>query len=176
MSIIAIITGGDSSEIVISLKSAEEVRKVIEQTPYKPYMVHITREGWYVALDNGEQIPIDKNDFSFTYQGDKTRFDFAFLAMHGPPGEDGKLQAYFTEQEILDFITLLECVSEFVQIQSEVEITRDKSDNAILATALDGKAEYIVSGDDDLLTVREFKGVKILTVDQMLKVFRRRRK
>lgn len=87
-----------------------------------------------------------------------------------------KFRPYFRNSEAADFIALLKRVSEFVQVQSRVNITRDKSDNIILATALDGNADYVVSGDKDLLTVQEFKGVKVLTVDQMLKILRRKAK
>ena len=85
-----------------------------------------------------------------------------------------KFRPYFRNSEAVNFIALLERVSEFVQVRSKVDITRDKSDNMVLATALDGNAKYVVSGDEDLLAVREFKGIKVLTVDQMLKILRRK--
>jgi len=84
-----------------------------------------------------------------------------------------KFRPYFRNSEVVDFVVLLERVSEFVQVQSKVDVTRDKSDNMILAAALDGNAEYVVSGDEDLLAVQEFKGIKVLTVDQILKILRR---
>lgn len=87
-----------------------------------------------------------------------------------------KLETYFKNDEVTEFVALLERIGEFVKVKSRVEVTRDKTDNAILATALDGNAEYVVSGDDDLLTVREWKGIRILTVEEMLNVLRRRKK
>lgn len=84
-----------------------------------------------------------------------------------------KFRPYFRNSEVVDFVVLLERVSEFVQVQLKVDVTRDKSDNMILAAALDGNAEYVVSGDEDLLAVQEFKGIKVLTVDQILKILRR---
>jgi len=94
---IAIITGGDSSELVISLKSAGQVRQHIDPDKYDVYLVYIREEDWHVKTGTGDEveIPIDKNNFSFNLEGREIRFDFAFIAMHGPPGEDGKLQAYF---------------------------------------------------------------------------------
>ncbi len=92
---IAIVTGGDSSEIVISLKSAQQVKKILSESNYNSYIVNITRDNWHVALGEDQQVPIDRNDFSFSHPDRKVCFDFAFLAMHGPPGEDGTLQAYF---------------------------------------------------------------------------------
>lgn len=94
---IAIITGGDSSELVISLKSAGQVRQHIDRDKYEPYLVYIREDDWHVKTgpDDKVLIPVDKNDFSFNLDGREIRFDYAFISMHGPPGEDGKLQAYF---------------------------------------------------------------------------------
>ena len=94
---IAIITGGDSSELVISLKSAGQVRKHIDREKYKPYLVYIREDDWHVKAgpDDEMKIPVDKNKFSFNLDGREIFLDYAFIAMHGPPGEDGKLQAYF---------------------------------------------------------------------------------
>lgn len=94
---IAIITGGDSSELVISLKSAGQVRKHINPEKYEPYLVYIREDDWHVKTgpDDETKIPVDKNKFSFNVDGREIFLDYAFIAMHGPPGEDGKLQAYF---------------------------------------------------------------------------------
>ena len=94
---VAIITGGDSSEVVISLKSAGQVKKHIDRDKYDSYLVYIREEDWHVktGLENRLEIPVNKNNFSFLLDGREIRFDYAFIAMHGPPGEDGKLQAYF---------------------------------------------------------------------------------
>ena len=94
---IAIITGGDSSELVISLKSAGQVRQHIDRDKYEPYLVYIREDDWHVKTgpDDEVLIPVDKNNFSFNLEGREIRFDYAFISMHGPPGEDGKLQAYF---------------------------------------------------------------------------------
>lgn len=91
---VAIITGGDSSEVVISLKSAEQVRSCLDPEKYNTCIVFIKNDDWHVNLDNGQKPSVDRHDFSFTSDGNKTKFDYAFFAMHGPPGENGKLQAY----------------------------------------------------------------------------------
>ena len=93
---IAIITGGDSSELVISLKSAGQVRQHIDREKYEPYLVYIRENDWHVKTgpDDGVEVPVNKNNFGFTMKGREICFDYAFIAMHGPPGEDGKLQAY----------------------------------------------------------------------------------
>lgn len=92
---IAIIAGGDSSEIVISLKSAEGLYSFIDKDKYDLYIATIKKGEWNVRLADGEQVPIDKNDFSFLEKGQKQHFDFAYITIHGTPGEDGRLQAYF---------------------------------------------------------------------------------
>lgn len=92
---IAIVAGGYSSEIVVSMKSARGIQSFINPERYTSYIVLITREKWVVLFPNNEEIPIDKNDFGFTYAGAKIRFDFACITIHGTPGEDGLLQGYF---------------------------------------------------------------------------------
>ncbi len=91
---IAIIMGGDSSESVISLKSAAVVQKYLDKEKYAPYQVLITKQKWAV-VEGENEFSIDKNDFSSTINGQKIKFDAVFNAIHGTPGEDGKLQGYF---------------------------------------------------------------------------------
>ncbi len=92
--IIAIIEGGYSHEKVISLKSAETVFKNIDSSKYFPIKVRIDQEGWF-AFFEGTSHEIDRSDFSFTSEDGIISFDLAFIVIHGTPGEDGKLQAYF---------------------------------------------------------------------------------
>ncbi|MFN0729876.1 D-alanine--D-alanine ligase [Polaribacter gochangensis] len=92
---IAIIMGGYSSEVNISLKSGGVVYKNLDREKYNPFKVHILKEKWVVVDDNDAEYPIDKNDFSFTYGGAKITFDCVFNAIHGAPGENGELLAYF---------------------------------------------------------------------------------
>ena len=91
---IAIIEGGYSHEKVISLKSAATVFENIDLEKYTPIKVRIDEEGW-VAFINENKTPINRDDFSVTINNEKIKFDFAFIVIHGTPGEDGKLQAYF---------------------------------------------------------------------------------
>jgi len=92
---IAIIMGGYSSEWQISLKSGQVVYQALDRSRYNPYKVHILRDGWHLVDDDGAYFPIDKNDFSATPDGRKISFDCVFNAIHGTPGEDGLMQAYF---------------------------------------------------------------------------------
>jgi len=92
---IAIICGGDSSEMEISLKSAQGLNSFINHDLYRVWIVVLQSGNWYVRLDDKRTAPIDKNDFSFNHEGQRTRFDFAWITIHGTPGEDGRLQGYF---------------------------------------------------------------------------------
>lgn len=86
--------GGFSSEVNISLKSGDVVYNNLDTQKYNPFQVHILKEKWVVVDENGE-YPIDKNDFSAVINDEKITFDCVFNAIHGTPGEDGKILAYF---------------------------------------------------------------------------------
>lgn len=91
---IAIVWGGYSSEIVVSEKSAEGIYSFIDKEKYNLYKVKIDENTWEVEHQN-ETYPVNKNDFSFTANGTTITFDFAYITIHGTPGEDGVLQGYF---------------------------------------------------------------------------------
>lgn len=93
--IIAIVAGGDSSEHGVSMKSAEGIYSFIDANRYDLYIVELTKERWEALLPDGNRSPIDKNDFSFAYGGTRIRPDFAYITIHGTPGENGLLQGYF---------------------------------------------------------------------------------
>ena len=92
---IAIVAGGDSSEVVVSLKSANGIYSFIDKNKYNLYIAVIKKNEWTVKLPSGEVAPIDKNDFSFQENGQIVHFDFVYITIHGTPGEDGRLQGYF---------------------------------------------------------------------------------
>ncbi|MDH7444572.1 D-alanine--D-alanine ligase [Aquimarina sp. 2201CG14-23] len=92
---IAILMGGYSSEFDISIQSGNVVYKHIDRNLYNPYRVHITQDSWFYVDDQDQKTNIDKNDFSLTLNDTKITFDAAFNIVHGTPGEDGLLQAYF---------------------------------------------------------------------------------
>jgi D-alanine-D-alanine ligase len=96
---IAIIMGGYSSEYKISLKSGAVVYQTLDRTKYNPYAIHIFKNKWVYVDESGSEFPVDKNDFSVTVNSEKITFDCVFNAIHGSPGEDGFMQAYF---ELLD--------------------------------------------------------------------------
>jgi len=92
---IAVVYGGDSSEFVVSVKSSKNVFESIDSTIYNVWKVQMKGLDWEVFEDEQVIAPIDKNDFSFSKNGVKIKFDFAYITIHGTPGEDGKLQGYF---------------------------------------------------------------------------------
>lgn len=92
---IAIIMGGYSSEFEISLKSGEVVYQHLNRDIYSPYRVRILKEKWVVLDINNNEYPINKNDFSADINGNKLKFDCVFNAIHGHPGENGVMMAYF---------------------------------------------------------------------------------
>ena len=92
---IAIIMGGYSSEIDISIKSGNVVYSHLNKEKFNAFRVLILKEKWVVLDAQEYEFPIDKNDFSFTQNNIKTTFDCVFNAIHGAPGENGQLLAYF---------------------------------------------------------------------------------
>lgn len=92
---VAIIAGGDSGEYEISLKTADNIFNQLDRSLFVPYLVHFKGADWSYTAEDGSVYQIDKNDFSLTVEGRKVRFDVAFIAIHGTPGENGKLQSYF---------------------------------------------------------------------------------
>lgn len=91
---IAIIFGGFSGERVISEKSAQLVAKYLPNDKYKCFLIDIDHDVWKYT-EKGVHIPVDINDFSLQVNGEKIRFEGVFNAIHGTPGEDGKIQGYF---------------------------------------------------------------------------------
>jgi D-alanine-D-alanine ligase len=91
---IAIIMGGYSSEVNISLKSGNVVYNHLDTEKYTPYRVHILKEKWVVLDDENTEYQIDKNDFSFVLGDKKITFDCVFNAIHGNPGENGMILSY----------------------------------------------------------------------------------
>jgi D-alanine-D-alanine ligase len=91
---VAIVCGGYSSEREVSLKSGRNLYGWIDTQKFMPYIVILSKEKWAVE-HQGQEYPICKEDFSADIGGQKINFDCAYITIHGTPGEDGRLQAYF---------------------------------------------------------------------------------
>ena len=92
---IAIVCGGDSSEHDVSLRSAEGLHSFFDKDKYDVYIVDIKGTDWRVELSNGDTVKVDMNDFSFKENGKTVWFDYAYITIHGTPGENGIMQGYF---------------------------------------------------------------------------------
>ena len=91
---IAIVCGGDSSEHEVSLRSAQGLVNAFDHDRYNIHVVVMKGDDWHVKTPDGATFPIDKNDLSATINGEKTLFDYAYITIHGTPGENGILQGY----------------------------------------------------------------------------------
>ncbi len=92
---IAVAMGGYSSEFEISINSGGVVCNALDKNKYEVYPIHILEEGWYFVAENGTKHPVNKADFSFDNGTETIRPDAIFNTIHGTPGEDGYLQAYW---------------------------------------------------------------------------------
>ena len=92
---IAVAMGGYSSEFEISINSGGVVCDALDKSKYEVYPIHILEEGWYFVSKNGTKHPINKADFSFDNGTETIKPDAVFNTIHGTPGEDGYLQAYW---------------------------------------------------------------------------------
>lgn len=92
---IAVVAGGDSSEFQVSVKSGINVFNAIDTELFTPWLVHIKGADWHVIENERVVADVDKSDFGFTINGIRIIPDFAYITIHGTPGEDGILQGYF---------------------------------------------------------------------------------
>jgi len=90
---IALLAGGFTGEYEVSLNSAQNIAANLNKDKYKVYTILVNRDRWFYE-SGSNRTDVDKNDFSITLNGTKIKFDFAFITIHGTPGEDGKLQGY----------------------------------------------------------------------------------
>jgi D-alanine-D-alanine ligase len=91
---IALLAGGFTGEYEVSVNSAQNIKANLDAARYNVYTIFINRDRWFYESEDGK-TDVDKNDFSITVKGAGIKFDFAFITVHGTPGEDGKLQGYF---------------------------------------------------------------------------------
>jgi len=96
---IALLAGGYSGEYVISIQTAATIEKSLDDSLYNVYKIIITKDEWYYEHKD-KKTQVDKNDFSLTVKRKKVKFDCAFIAMHGTPGEDGRIQGYLDMLQI----------------------------------------------------------------------------
>ncbi|MBW7868152.1 MAG: D-alanine--D-alanine ligase [Brumimicrobium sp.] len=92
---VGIFCGGYSSEHDISIKSASTILEHVKGAEYNAFLVRVERNGWFAEY-KGETLQVSIDDFSFTLSsGEKITIELAHIYIHGNPGENGRLQAYF---------------------------------------------------------------------------------
>ena len=92
---IAIVCGGDSSEHDVSMNSANGLYSFFDKERYNVYIVDVEGQNWHVNFEDGTTAPVDRNDFSFVKDGKAVVLDYAYITIHGTPGENGLMQGYF---------------------------------------------------------------------------------
>lgn len=92
---IALLTGGTTGEWVVSVKSAATIAHHLDADKFDVYKIMLTQQGWFYEPADSVKIEVDRNDFSIMVKGRRVMFDGVYIAIHGSPGEDGKLQGYF---------------------------------------------------------------------------------
>ncbi|WP_028888872.1 D-alanine--D-alanine ligase [Tenacibaculum ovolyticum] len=137
---IAIIMGGYSSEVEISLKSGSVVYKYLNKEKYNPYKIHILNDKWVLVDNNNDEYAINKHDFSVKVKDKIILFDCVFNAIHGIPGENGAILAYF------DLIGLKHTSAPFYQMA----LTSNKRDTLSVVKEYGistAKSVYLNKGD-----------------------------
>ena len=79
-----------------------------------------------------------------------------------------KLRKYFAANGLEEMLTKLEPFIDLIEVQSSVSICRDPKDNFLLELAQDGKADYLLTGDKDLLNIEKFGKTKIISISTFL--------
>lgn len=93
---VAVVMGGYSDEYVVSLKSGQLIYDSLDRNLYDVYKVVILKDEWYFLGENDKKYEINRGDFSVTLDnGETLKFDACFNIIHGTPGENGILQAYW---------------------------------------------------------------------------------
>ncbi len=97
---VALVTGGFTGEVVISLQTANAIHKNLDTEKFDIYLIVIDKTSWHYLDTEGNKCEIDRNHFTLSLKGKTVHFDIVFIAIHGSPGEDGKLQGYFDMLQI----------------------------------------------------------------------------
>jgi len=140
---IAIVSGGDSGEYDISVQSGEVVKKYLPGEKFEVFPILMKGQDWIYTCNHGNSYEVDKNDFSLPMITEKINFDCVFIAIHGTPGEDGKLQGYFdmlgihytSSNHVVSALTFNKylcklAVSAFdVKVAKAILLRKDESDN-----------------------------------------------
>ncbi len=100
MTKVALLAGGNSGEYDISIKTGRNIQEMLDKTVFETYFIIVQGINWFYTLEDGTKVNINKDDFSLTLGQNKIYFDVVFNAIHGDPGENGKLQSFFEMMDI----------------------------------------------------------------------------
>lgn len=92
---IAVVMGGHSDEGLVSLKSGQLIYDSLDRNLYNVYKIVILRDEWFFLDQDERRYPINKENFSVTLENKQLKFDVCFNIIHGMPGENGIMQAYW---------------------------------------------------------------------------------
>lgn len=97
---VALLMGGDSGEYEVSIGSGNVVLKSLDKSRYRVFPILVRNSQFSFTDDSGKTYPVDLNDFSLQLENEKVNFEYAYIAVHGTPGEDGKIQGYLDLKHI----------------------------------------------------------------------------
>lgn len=80
-----------------------------------------------------------------------------------------KFKKFFLQSDIIELLETIEEYIDFIKIRTEVDICRDPKDNFLLSLSVDGKVDYLLTGDKDLLEIGKFENTTIVTISDFLK-------
>lgn len=84
---------------------------------------------------------------------------------------DPRIRRYVTDKDVKGFLCVISSVAEVIKVKSKFRVIKeDPDDDIILETAFDGNVDNIVTGDEHLLKLKKFKGINIITIDDMIKL------
>ncbi|MDD2635160.1 MAG: D-alanine--D-alanine ligase [Bacteroidales bacterium] len=143
---IAVVAGGYTSEREISLNSGNQILNSLDKHLYKGYLIDVRKEGFYCKSDN-KDYKVDLNDFSCIINNKKIKFDFAYISLHGSPGEDGKVQS------MLDIINIPYSASD--PISSVITFDKVVCKKVLADTNIIQAKSIIIKDDNEPFSVDE---------------------
>lgn len=141
---IALLSGGDSSEREISIRSAGQIAKNLDTQKYNIFLIDVNKSVWSYKTPSNETIIVNQNDFSITIDDQKIAFDYALILIHGTPGEDGRIQGYLDMKGIP--------YSSCDMVSSVVTFDKTLCKSAVRPTGISLSREILIRKDDQIDT------------------------
>jgi putative PIN family toxin of toxin-antitoxin system len=113
---------------------------------------------WLISRD------LKKLDKIFLDKKTKLIFSLELLEEFIEVANRPKLRKYFKKEDLEVLIGLIDEKAEFISVKSNLDLCRDPKDNFLLSLAIDSKANYLLTGDNDLLELKTLKQTQIITI------------